>query len=302
MFILALVCGHSMAQNLVNNGSFDNGIDGWETYQEISWVSDDGHANDGSLQIKSNTNNGGVSNATFVPIEVNEERKYKLTISMKVMPNTQATDAVAIITWLNEEQWSVGYNEFLFSDPNVADGSWHQMSLEVTPPSDMKYAEIAVGVKSANTGSSEYAVARFDDVRFELATEEEFAILPAHSGSWYDSSQSGHGITFELLEAGRGQVYWYTYDLQGSSMWLVAVGEHDGVKFEADAAITGGAMFPPAFNSNDVMIEKWGRFELHFTGCDEGVFKWTPEPGSQFTAGEMPITRLTKLKGMTCEE
>lgn len=302
MFALTLLCGPSMAQNLVNNGSFDENIDGWESYKEINWISDDGHADDGAFEIKSNDNNGGVANATYLPIEVNEERSYKLTVSMKVMPNTQATDAVAIITWLNENQWSVGYNEFLFSDPDVTDGTWHRQSFEVTPPADMKYAEIALGVNSDNTGSTDYAVARFDDVRFELATEDEFAIVPAHSGSWFDPSQSGHGITFEVLAGGRGQIYWYTYDLQGHPMWLIAVGQHDGVTFKADANVFAGAKFPPAFNGDDVIMERWGHFELHFNGCNSGVFKWTPETGSQFTAGQMPITRLTNLKGMTCEE
>ena len=85
-------------------------------------------------------------------------------------------------------------------------------------------------------------------------------------------------------------------------MWLVAVGTHDGVKFEGEAAVTDGASFPPMFNSSDVMVSSWGFFELHFTSCNEGVFKWRPNNTSQYSDGEMVVSRLTMLAGMVCDE
>lgn len=292
-----------LAQNLISNGSFDQSISGWDnSYTEVVWVPDDGHIADGSIEIKTDFNNGGVSTSSFAPVEVNDSRMYQLSVSMKVMPNTQATGAAAIITWLNEDQMSVGYTDFLVSDDSVDDGVWHRVSLDVTPPDGMKYAQISLGVDTESSGSDEFSVARLDDVRFEIASPNEFAILPSHSGSWYDPAQSGHGLNVEILPGGRAQVYWYTYDHLGNTMWLVAVGTHDGVKFEGEAAVTDGALFPPMFNSGDVVATSWGFFELHFTSCNKGVFKWRPNNTSQYSAGEMVVSRLTMLAGMVCDE
>lgn len=302
-FLLIFFSTQLIAQNLITNGSFDQDISGWDTtYADVTWVADDGHSANGSFEIKTDFNNGGISNSSYTPIEVNSSRMYRLSVSMKVMPDTLAAGAAAIITWLNEDQMSVGYTEFLLSDDTVDDGVWHRVSLEVMPPDGMKYAQIALGVDTEISDSDELSVARFDDVRFEIASPNEFAILPSHSGSWYDPAQSGHGLNVEILPGGRAQVYWYTYDHLGNTMWLVAVGTHDGVKFEGEAAVTDGASFPPMFNSSDVMVSSWGYFELHFTSCNKGVFKWRPNNTSQYTAGEMVVSRLTMLAGMVCNE
>ena len=50
------------------------------------------------------------------------------------------------------------------------------------------------------------------------------AIGPEHSGSWYWDDQSGHGFSIEIGELPDGSplgvAYWYTYDDQGTVMFL----------------------------------------------------------------------------------
>jgi hypothetical protein len=61
-------------------------------------------------------------------------------------------------------------------------------------------------------------------------------------------------------------------------------------------------MFPPDFNTNDVNSENWGQFELEFSGCNDGVFRWLPSEGNGFTSGETEVVRLNATMGLTCIE
>ncbi len=298
-----LCCGLGVAQNFVSNGSFDQNIDQWDdTSATVRWVADDGLAALGALEISDNFNNGGSATTAHVPIEVQQGKTYELSAAVKVMPDTEAQGAVMIIQWLNSEQRHVGFNDYVYSNPNISDGTWHTISDRFTPPQDMAYALIFLGVTGSSNGSSDFAIARWDDVRFSEVGATGFAILPAHSGSWYDPGQSGHGLNVEILDNNRAQIYWYTYDHQGNNLWLIGSGTHNGQEIMVDAATTNGAMFPPAFDPDDVNLTLWGQFYLRFTGCHSAVFKWTPKPNSTYTGGEMTVTRLTQLKGHSCAE
>lgn len=300
---LCLFGSSAMAQNFIQNGHFDNNVDGWNgEHNDIAWVADDGVSQLGAFEIKDNFNNGGVATSGHQPIEVQAQTAYRLSAEMKVMPGTQAQGATMIINWLDENQFHVGFSDYVYSDTQVSHGQWHRVSGTFTPPENMKYAQVFLGVDTNNNGSSDFAVARYDDVRFELADSSDFAIVPAHSGSWFDVNQSGHGLTFEELGNGKAQVYWYTYDEQGKQMWLVGVGTHDGTTFTAEALVTTGAFFPPRFNTQDMQVSVWGTFELTFDGCNSGLFKWQPVANSPHQAGEMPIIRLTQLNGLVCHE
>jgi hypothetical protein len=80
------------------------------------------------------------------------------------------------------------------------------------------------------------------------------------------------------------------------------VGTHDGIKATLDVTVTSGAMFPPDFNAGDVTSENWGQFELEFSGCNNGLFKWLPVDGTGYTAGESDVVRLNTTLGLTCFE
>ena len=292
------------SQNLVVNGDFNQNIDNWDNSNtQITWVSDDGSAATGALEISDNFNNGGSATAAQLNhIEVQQGVIYELSAAVKVMPYTEAQGALIFLQWLDADERYVGFTDYLYSDSNTANGTWHNISERFTPPENMYYARLLVAVTGSSSGSTDFAIARWDDVRFTVADATEFQIVAAHSGSWYNPNQSGHGLNVEILDDNRLLVYWYTYDLQGNPIWLFASGSHDGNEALIDVYIAGGAMFPPDFNPNDVNVALWGQFYLKFTGCNTGEFKWIPVIGSVFTAGEMIINRLTQLKGHSCAE
>lgn len=93
---------------------------------------------------------------------------------------------------------------------------------------------------------------------------------------------------------------WYTFDNNNQPIWLQGIGSHDGVKATMDAYIFDGAKFPPNYNQDELNINHWGRFELEFSDCSNGLFKWIPDRGNGFNAGETVLSRLTKTKGLNC--
>jgi|GEM_PF-6105786 len=122
------------------------------------------------------------------------------------------------------------------------------------------------------------------------------------SALWYNPSESGHGINVYMLTNNRIVVIWYVYDKQGNPIWLLGVGDHDGVKATMAVQKGSGAKFPPNFISSDVILDDWGTFELEFSACNTGKFSWSPVSGNGFTAGQADIQRLTHTLGLTCTE
>ncbi len=122
-----------------------------------------------------------------------------------------------------------------------------------------------------------------------------------HSGLWYNPAQSGHGLSLEVLAGQRMVVYWYTYDKEGKQMWLAGTGTYQDNIATLDVLHTDNALFPPLFSPDDVVNTHWGTFEIEFTGCHDMIFRWSLEPGIDFDPGEMTMTRLTEIPGLSCE-
>ena len=131
---------------------------------------------------------------------------------------------------------------------------------------------------------------------------EAFGLQPAHSALWFNREQDGHGLNVYMLEDNRIVTVWYVFDNSGNPIWLLGIGDHDGSKATMSVSRAQGGLFPPDFNTDDVNFSDWGTFELEFSGCDDGLFSWTPAEGSEFTAGQMTVTRLTRLDGVECAD
>jgi hypothetical protein len=138
-------------------------------------------------------------------------------------------------------------------------------------------------------------------ISFTLTAQTQTVpIQNAHSALWYNPEQSGHGLNVYLFETNRIIVIWYIYDDTGKPLWLLGIGTHDGTIATLDVKRYQGPMFPPDFNSSDVNSTYWGTFELSFSGCDSGLFKWFPVSNNDYSAGELSITRLTSTLGLDC--
>lgn len=128
-------------------------------------------------------------------------------------------------------------------------------------------------------------------------------ITTSHSGSYFNPAQNGHGLAVEMLPNGSGLLYWYVFDDAGNQVWLIGSGEYNGSQFTVELSLVTGSMFPPNFNSNDIISEQWGTATLTFDDCNNATYAWQPVSSqSRYTSGEMPVQRLTQMVDLVCTD
>jgi len=129
-----------------------------------------------------------------------------------------------------------------------------------------------------------------------------FPITAAHSGMWYNPEQSGHGVTVEILPDNTMLVVWYVFDQAGNQIWLVGAGNYDDSTAAIEVRISEQGLFPPDFVATDVITTVWGTLNFDFIDCNHVDFSWQPAAGVDYAAGEMTLTRLTGIDGLSCSE
>ncbi len=133
-------------------------------------------------------------------------------------------------------------------------------------------------------------------------------IGPAHSGSWYNAAQDGHGFSMEFGELPNGDplaiVYWYTYDSAGNPLFLVGAGVPDGTGVNLDFVSPVGMAFG-VFDPASVSRNPAGTGRVEFSDRSNGVFSYSPSAFSVNTWGHVAVDDLpiSKLFGIpTAEE
>ena len=126
----------------------------------------------------------------------------------------------------------------------------------------------------------------------------ENTIRPTHTGSWFDPATDGRGGFVNIAEQGGQMVLviaWFDYNEDGSQMWLV--GSSDPLAFEATNAIVP-VQVTSTDGNGDVIKSDWGTFTFEFNSCDSGNL--VIEPNNDGASQTVPLTRLTKIVGLSC--
>ena len=125
-------------------------------------------------------------------------------------------------------------------------------------------------------------------------------IGPGFTGSWYDPSQSGHGLFVEVLPDSRMFAGWFTFNPAGTEQaWFVGVGTYIGNTATISPVILpSGGRWIPNFNPNEIMNSVWGTLAFTFTDCNQGKVDFNSILG--YGTGSMNLTRLTQPAGLTC--
>lgn len=117
------------------------------------------------------------------------------------------------------------------------------------------------------------------------------------SGSWYDPSQPGQGLTLQWMSPETMMLVWFTFDPEGRPYWIIGLseaGSTDPIVFPELLTVQGPA-FGDEFDPDDVEQNVWGRAELTL-GCEHGELAY--ESGlDDFEDGALPLERLTELAG-----
>jgi hypothetical protein len=132
----------------------------------------------------------------------------------------------------------------------------------------------------------------------------DISIGPGMTGTWFEPTQSGHGLAIEVLPGEPPQLMaaWFVFDPQGGQTWIVARGPVSGTR----AVLQGyrmegaGGRFPPEFDAKDVHAVAWGSLTLTFSDCSHGRMTWTSTtPG--YGSGSLDLERLTMPAGLSCQ-
>ena len=201
----------------------------------------------------------------------------------------------------------LSYNEILFenletnppvsSTPENASTSFHGIDFTLTEEMVGEllqfgfYTDVTENL-GQSTGTS---AALYDNVM--LAPME---IGPAHSGSYFNETQSGHGfsIEFGLLFGSRfAVVYWYTYDDMGNPIFMSGNGVPDGqqlvINFESPVGMIYGD-----FDPTTVDRKEGGVAVFNFSDRDNATFSYTPSSFSETNWGHTTaIENLPLVKG-----
>ncbi len=137
------------------------------------------------------------------------------------------------------------------------------------------------------------------------AVSAEVKVQPGIGGTWYNSSQAGHGFFINIANVKndtRFVVSWYTFD-DGNAIWLSGANtfQPSDTAIEVPVSQFGGADFGMGFNPNDVVQTAWGTLKFTFSSCDKGVVAFNPTRAG-FEPGEIEISRLTNTAGVECED
>ena len=210
-------------------------------------------------------------------------------------PNFNTTD-------VNSKDW--GTFTLSFSDCDNGLFQWTPLSGNGFTGGEMNTVRLTntLGLACNNTTNKSIANKRLHNDANNQAQKSLFAMNSGSSALWYNSNESGHGINVYMLPDNRIVVIWYVYDNNRKPVWLLGTGSHDGSKATLDVVTGAGAIFPPNFNPDDVVFENWGSFELEFSDCNNGIFKWLPASANGFNAGEMSVVRLTNTLGLSCTD
>ncbi len=213
-----------------------------------------------------------------------------VTTSGTMFPPNFNTNDVDLVEW--------GQFEFEFYDCNQALFKWLPIDPSFTP-GELNVVRLnqTLGLECNDLSSNN----QVNNTR-KFNKSGENTIKPAHSALWFNADQSGHGLNVYLLDNNRVLCLWFVYDNQGKPIWLIGTGEFYGNHATLDVIITDGGVFPPDYNSENVNLTNWGSFELEFNSCNSGFFRWAPNDLTEFSGGEMDITRLTTTLGLPCQD
>ncbi len=122
------------------------------------------------------------------------------------------------------------------------------------------------------------------------------------SGSYFDPNRDGEGIIVEWLKNGSVLVVFFTFDENDNQLWLLGIGEPDGMTVTMDALYAASVTtWGRDFDADEVSIETWGTFTLTWTACGTLVFEYTASVGT-YGSATRNYSRLSTLADTSCPD
>jgi hypothetical protein len=139
------------------------------------------------------------------------------------------------------------------------------------------------------------AGALYDNITLDVA-----AIGPAHSGSFYNVDQAGHGFSAEFgIDQGAptAVIFWYTYDNLGNPIFFIGQDAvFDGNTVEITFYSPTGMIFGEFDPTPVFPLDVAGTATFVFSDSSNATFSYTPSEFSINTWGHSAVTDLPLVK------
>ncbi|MCH9696788.1 MAG: fibronectin type III domain-containing protein [Gammaproteobacteria bacterium] len=121
------------------------------------------------------------------------------------------------------------------------------------------------------------------------------------TGTWFDPTHDGEGISIEILDANNAVINWFTYDDTGNQAWVIGTGKISGNTISVVNAMTPeGGVFGSSFNPDFITQHRWGSLFFEFSDCHQGSVHY--EGPEEFGSGSLFLQRLTSISGLNCDQ
>jgi hypothetical protein len=134
-----------------------------------------------------------------------------------------------------------------------------------------------------------------------LTEPPPFEMNPGMNGNWWGGPErNGEGAQVEVADGGDGSEVLvatvYSYDSNGSQVFLVAVGPVEGDQAEVEVFITEGGSWGEGFDPEKVNMPAWGTGRFTAVNCRTLLLSLTPNEQFQnlgYTQLSVDLVRLT---------
>jgi len=151
-------------------------------------------------------------------------------------------------------------------------------------------------------GSGQIDLGRLSNIEGLGCGDPDDGTVPAEeviSGAWFNPERDGEGFILERVDEARLLAYWFTYDTDGSQMWMLGTGEIDGDRSAVVNMLrSSGGKFGDELEPEEVQLNEWGDVVFEFDGCSNASYSWTA--AENYGSGGFDISRLTELRNAEC--
>jgi hypothetical protein len=145
--------------------------------------------------------------------------------------------------------------------------------------------------------------ALFDDLRVglkfeDVASDVQLPVLSPDvgvNGMFYDPSNPGHGLDFNVHELGF-TVFYYGHTSNGERLWLHSELFNEDLEFGLSYELEMFEAINGVFGNPAIPVTTWGTITINLTDCDSGHASFSGIDGNL----EMDLARLTRLPGIGC--
>ena len=228
--------------------------------------------------------------------------------------------AAAWYTYLDGEQrWLIGAGPAIGNEARVplfvARGGQFPPAFDPASVTLERWGDVVLSFDDANSGrarwttsypgfaNGEMPLARLSALATTQPGESANARIAAcHSGTWFNTSQGGHGLMVQVTGEGAARrllAVWYAH-ARTQQRWLIGDGPIVGDSATLPMITTRGGRFGAAFRPDDVVRDNWGTLTFRAIDANRARIEWSSS-AEGFSSGSLDLSRLTLVRAHGCD-